>query len=160
DLKPDNVMITVHGEPVIMDFGLARRDSQTVVRLTKQGTIMGTPAYMAPEQARGDPDQMGPACDVYSLGVIHYELLTRKQPFVGDALAIVTQVLMETPKPPSAHRPDIDPRLEAICLKAMAKQPEARYASMADFAAALTEYLDATAGTGTTELPVIEPPAE
>jgi predicted Ser/Thr protein kinase len=159
DLKPDNVMITVRGEPIIMDFGLARRDSQTVVRLTKQGTIMGTPAYMAPEQARGDPDQMGPACDIYSLGVILYEVLTRKQPFVGDALSIVTQVLMETPKPPSAHRPDVDPRLEAVCLRAMAKQPEARYGSMAEFAAALAEYLDATAGTGSTELPVAEPPA-
>jgi predicted Ser/Thr protein kinase len=160
DLKPDNVMITGRGEPIIMDFGLALRDTQTVVRLTKQGTIMGTPAYMAPEQARGDPDQMGPPCDVYSLGVILYELLTRKQPFVGDALSVVTQVLTETPRPPSGHRPDVDPRLEAICLKAMAKQPEARYASMAEFAAALTGYLEATAGGGSTELPLAEAPSE
>jgi hypothetical protein len=103
---------------------------------------------------------MGPSCDIYSLGVILYELLTRKQPFVGDALSIVTQVLTETPRPPAAHRPDVDPRLEAICLKAMAKQPEARYASMAEFAAALAGYLEATAGGGSTELPLAATPPE
>jgi hypothetical protein len=145
DLKPSNVMLGPRGEPVVMDFGLARRGGGADSRLTQQGTLMGTPAYMAPEQASGNPDEMGPSCDVYSLGVILYELLTGRLPFQGDAMSILTQLLLNEPPPPSAHRPDLDPALEAICLKAMAKKPEARYRSMAELAAALADYLKAPA---------------
>jgi serine/threonine protein kinase len=147
DLKPANIMMTRRGEPVIMDFGLARRCSSDDPRLTQAGDVMGTPAYMAPEQARGNPDEVGPACDIYSLGVILYELLCKRLPFTGDAMAILTQALLDEPPSLSTHRPDLDPRLEAICHKAMAKKPEARYRSMADFAVALTEYLKAASQT-------------
>ncbi|HEV3263152.1 MAG TPA: serine/threonine-protein kinase [Gemmataceae bacterium] len=144
DLKPANIMLTRRGEPVIMDFGLARRGGGKDARLTQAGAIMGTPAYMAPEQARGSLDEMGPGCDVYSLGVILYELLTGRLPFVGDTMAVLAQVLADEPEPPSVHRPDLDLRLQAVCLKAMAKKPGARYRTMGDFAAALTEYLKDT----------------
>jgi hypothetical protein len=135
-------MVNRRGEPVIMDFGLARRGGSDD-RLTRVGAVLGTPAYMAPEQARGRLGDMGPGCDVYSLGVILYELLCRRLPFTGDAVAILSQVLIDPPPPPSGHCPDLDPRLEAICLKALAKKPAERYRSMAEFAAALAGYLKA-----------------
>jgi WD40 repeat protein len=145
DLKPANVMVNRQGEPVVMDFGLARRSRGGDPRLTRQGAFLGTPAYAPPEQVSGDPDQMGPACDVYSLGVILYELLAGRLPFEGDVLLMISRVLLEEPPPPSRFRPDLDPALEAICLKAMAKKVEDRYASMAAFAGALQSYLRGTA---------------
>jgi serine/threonine protein kinase len=144
DLKPSNVMIKRTGtrrEPVIVDFGLARRDDVNEARLTRTGQVMGTLDYMAPEQIRGDLKEIGPACDIYALGVILYELLTGKLPFEGSRLAVVGQILTQPPYPPSTIRPDLDPRLEAICLKAMAKNVGDRFASMGALAAALTEYL-------------------
>lgn len=141
DLKPANIMIDKRGEPIIMDFGLARRARQGDARLTQLGQIMGTPAYMPPEQINGDIDAMGPACDIYSLGVILYELLAGRLPFSGDAMAMLAQVLMDQPPPPSQFRPDVDKQLQAVCLKAMAKKVADRYASMAEIAAALTDYL-------------------
>jgi predicted Ser/Thr protein kinase len=92
DLKPANIMIKMTGaqrEPVIVDFGLARRDDPDDVRLTRSGQVLGTIGYMAPEQLRGDPGAIGPACDIYALGVILYELLTGRLPFRGSGLGIV-----------------------------------------------------------------------
>ncbi len=147
DLKPANVMIDQRGEPLIMDFGLARRTKGGDARLTQQGSIMGTPAYMAPEQISGDLEGTGPASDVYSLGVILYELLTGRLPFTGDPLAVLAQALMDEPPAPSEVRPGLDPDLEAICLKAMAKKVADRYRSMAELAAALTDNLRGTSPT-------------
>lgn len=141
DLKPSNVMINRRREPVIMDFGLARDEATENARLTQSGAVIGTPVYMAPEQVTSDPDAKGPLTDIYGLGVVLYELLTGRLPFEGDPIAVLAQVMSAEPQPPSEHRPDLDGDLEAICLKAMAKQPEDRYDSMADFAAALADYL-------------------
>jgi formylglycine-generating enzyme required for sulfatase activity len=160
DLKPSNVMITGRGEPVVMDFGLARRDQTVEARLTKPGTALGTPAYMSPEQIRGEPGTIGPASDIYALGVILYELVTGRLPFEGSVLAILGRILTEDPVPPSRFRPDLDPQLGAICLKAMAKKVEDRYATMSDLAAALTAHLRTTQKTPRAEpSPELEPGA-
>ncbi len=156
DLKPSNVMIKSTGtrrEPVIVDFGLARRDDASEARLTKTGQVMGTLDYMAPEQLRGELKEIGPACDIYALGVILYELLTGRLPFEGSGLAVVGQILTQNPLLPSELRPDLDPRLEAICLKAMAKKISDRYASMAALAAALTDFLKAASSKSTPGTP-------
>jgi TPR repeat protein/predicted Ser/Thr protein kinase len=141
DLKPANIMIDKRGEPVIMDFGLARRVRKGDPRLTRMGELMGTPAYMPPEQVAGDIDVMGPASDIYSMGVILYELLAGRLPFTGEPMAMLSQVLMDEPPPPSQFRPDLDPELEAICLKALAKRVADRHASMAVLATVLTDHL-------------------
>lgn len=141
DLKLANVMMNERGEPVIMDFGLARLVGANAAHLTGSGALLGTPSYMPPEQVNGDVRAIGPACDIYSLGVILYELLTGHLPFEGSVGAVLGQILTQAPQPPSAHRPDLDRRLEAICLKAMQKEIAARYASMTEFAKALSGYL-------------------
>ncbi len=141
DLKPSNIMVTRRSELVIMDFGLAWRAGTEDARLTQTGTILGTPAYMSPEQLSGKVTEIGPPCDVYSLGVIFYELLTARRPFQGPTAVVMAQVLFNEPQPPSAHRPDLDPRIEAICLKAMAKKAADRYHTMAELAADLGRYL-------------------
>jgi hypothetical protein len=141
DLKPSNIMVNSRRELIIMDFGLAWRVGSRDERLTKTGMVLGTPAYMSPEQLSGNADVLGPRCDIYSLGVIMYELLTACRPFVGQEAVILGQILFIEAVPPSGHRPDLDPQIEAICLKAMAKRPEDRYSSMSELAAALTCYL-------------------
>lgn len=152
DLKPGNIMLNKRGEPIIMDFGLARRDEAADQRLTHSGAIMGTPAYMPPEQVSGDQQAIGPCTDIYSLGVILYELLTGRLPFQGAPALQMGLVMTIEPDPPSRLRPDLDGPLEAICLRAMMKNPADRYASMKEFADDLTGYLKAkapsTAGPG------------
>ena len=152
DLKPANIMIKTTGgrrEPVIVDFGLARRDNPQEQRLTRMGQVMGTLAYMAPEQIRGNLNEIGPACDIYALGVILYELLTGRLPFNGSGLAVAAQILTESPVPLSTHRSDLDPALEATCRQAMARTIEDRYASMAELAAALTGFLHSSSASPT-----------
>lgn len=144
DLKPSNVMLDDRGEPIVMDFGLAH-DINTAenARLTQAGAILGTPAYMAPEQVRGELGQIGPACDIYALGVMLYQFLTGKLPFGGPIMMVFAQIVTQPPVKPSELRTDVDPALEAICLKMMAKSIGDRYASMEDVAAALTGFLKA-----------------
>ncbi len=148
DLKPGNVMLDVRGEPIVMDFGLACETAITGdIRLTQSGAILGSPAYMSPEQADGQIKKIGPLSDLYSLGVILYELLTGQLPFRGSIAAVLAQILTRNPRPPSALRPDVDPQLESICLKMMAKRPSARFASMRQVVEALDGYLKVAATT-------------
>jgi serine/threonine protein kinase len=141
DVKPSNIMINQRGEPVIMDFGSALKADSSDPRLTRDGEVMGTPAYMAPEQVRCDRDAIGPASDTYSLGVLLYELLTGRRPFQGSVGLVLAQILSEQPQPPSAHRRDLDPALGSICLKAMAKEISDRYPTMDDLVSSLDEWL-------------------
>jgi predicted Ser/Thr protein kinase len=139
DLKPANIMIDERGRPKVVDFGLARREDDST--LTGQGIILGTPVYMSPEQVSGQA--VGPATDIYSLGVILYQLLAGRLPFEGTLTQLTYLIVHQEPVPPSSHRPGIDPRLEEICRRAMAKDPAARYPSMAELAEALEAYLQA-----------------
>lgn len=141
DLKPANIMVDQQGEPVVMDFGLARRSSSDDVQVTQSGAILGTPAYMSPEQVEGDQAAIGPQTDIYALGVIMYELLTGEMPFKGGMITMLSQIAANNPTRPLEVRPDLDPRLEKICLKMMAGDLSKRYQSMAEVAKDLQKVL-------------------
>jgi serine/threonine protein kinase len=140
DLKPGNVMLRESGEPVVMDFGMARRFDGTESLLTPSGAIVGTPGYMAPEQITGSAADIGPACDVYALGVLLYELVTGWQPFTGNLATLLGSIVADPPTPPRKHCPDLDPLLEAICLKALEKEPAKRHSTAAELADAIGSY--------------------
>lgn len=141
DLKPANIMFDrERKDVVVMDFGLARRAIPGDAGRTREGTVLGSPAYMSPEQARGDLRTVGPLSDQYSLGVILYELLTGQPPFRGNVNEVLGQVLHVEPVPPGQLRPGLDAALEGICRQAMAKDPKGRFSSMADFAEALKRW--------------------
>ncbi len=146
DLKPANIMLNKDGDPIIMDFGLARRKSSGEVDLTQIGAVFGSPAYMAPEQVEARHDEIGPATDVYALGVILYQMVTGQRPFQGSVMSIFAQILSKAPDPPSKWRPGLPPELDSICLKALAKSPSERHASAAMFAEELS-YLVNPAGS-------------
>ncbi len=137
DLKPANILLDEQGEPAVTDFGLARPVGPSDARMTDSGTVLGTPAYLAPEQIGCRAEDMGPRCDIYGLGVILYEMLAGRVPFQGSAGEILVRVVAEEPPPPSRFRPDLDPRLGALCMKALQRLPERRFTSMAEFADAL-----------------------
>lgn len=141
DVKPANVLVTGDRRPVIVDFGLAVDTHAESDRLTATGEFMGTPAYMSPEQLMGNPRAIGPRADVYSLGVLLYRLLTGRTPFIGSPRSILARLLTEDPPPPSDHVRRLDPRIEKICLRAMSRDPDDRFGSMAEFAAELAYYL-------------------
>ncbi len=141
DLKPDNIMINTRKEPVIMDFGLARRENPNEGQLTKTGQIMGTPSYMAPEQVEGNNELIGPRTDVYALGVIMYQMLCGELPFKGVVTRVLAKIITEQPPAPSEIQADVDPELERICLKAKDRDPDKRYSSAAELANDLKKYL-------------------
>jgi len=140
DLKPANIMIDQNNEPVLMDFGLAGL-AEAESSLTRSGEMIGTPAYMAPEQITGNLPAIGPPSDVYGLGAIMYEMLTGQLPFGGSVASVVQQALQAAPVAPTAIRPTIDAALSAICLKAMARASEDRFASADELAISLRDYL-------------------
>ena len=142
DLKPANLMLDPAGRPVVMDFGLAIRSTNADdLRLTLTGVALGTPAYMPPEQAGGDHDAIGPPADVYSLGVILFELVTGRPPFRARSFGkLLAQIERDPPPFPSSLNPAVDAALEAVILTALAKSPTDRFASAGDLADALDRY--------------------
>jgi formylglycine-generating enzyme required for sulfatase activity len=141
DVKPGNCLVDDQGRLYLTDFGLAAWLHDDGPRMTRDGAVMGTPAYMAPEQADGQADEVGPPADLYAAGVVLYELLTGALPFEGPVPSVLYQIVHEAPTPPSRRRPGLCPALEAICLKALAKRPRERHADAAELAAALRAWL-------------------
>jgi eukaryotic-like serine/threonine-protein kinase len=134
DLKPSNVLLAPDGTPKIADFGLAK-DRRAAKGLTRSGVAMGTPSYMAPEQARGEVARVGPATDLYALGAILYELLTGRPPFdEATPPDTIAKLLAVDPVSPAKRRPGLPRDLVTICLKCLAKDPAERYGSALDLA--------------------------
>ena len=140
DLKPQNVLFDEAGEPAVTDFGLAKRAAG--IDLTPPEAILGTPAYMAPEQARGQGRFVGPAADVWALGVILYECLTGVRPFTGDGhLALLVRVLETEPEPVREANPAVPRDLAVVCHRCLQKKPGDRYPSAGELAADLARFL-------------------
>jgi serine/threonine protein kinase len=151
DLKPGNVMLDTRGEPVVMDFGLACQTREGAERITASGVILGSPAYMPPEQLEGNSAQISPAADQYALGVILYELLTGELPFRGSISAVISQIITKPAPSPRLLRPDLDLRVEALCLQMLSKTPEVRLESMKAVADRIVAILKQPLKAGATE---------
>ena len=141
DLKPGNILIDEEGEPHLTDFGLAKTQDDESHR-TKDGQVMGTPAYMSPEQAKGDSRSSDCRTDVYSLGVVLFELLTGELPFRGNARALIHQVIHNEAPSPRRLNHNIEHDLETICLKCLQKEPKRRFATALDVAEELERFIE------------------
>ncbi|QDU49523.1 serine/threonine protein kinase [Gimesia panareensis] len=143
DLKPANIMIREDGSPIITDFGLAlMSQNEETTQITHHGQIMGSPSYMSPEQVDGDLEKIGPPSDIYSLGVIMYELLAGQRPFQGSTASILSQIMTKDPRPVRNIQPDIDARLDQICRKMMSRSTEQRYETMQEVSQVLANWLE------------------
>ena len=147
DLKPQNVLLATDGTPKVSDFGLAKRMAPSghegLAGLTQTGAVLGTPSYMAPEQAFGESKHVGPEADVYALGAILYTLLVGRAPFVGPTpMDTMLQVVSEDPEPPRNLRPEVPQDLDAVCLKCMEKDRRKRYPTAAELAEDLGRFLE------------------
>ncbi|MCI0459157.1 MAG: protein kinase [Gemmataceae bacterium] len=151
DLKPGNILLDPTGRAVLTDFGLAHLVLQSE-HLTSEGLIVGTPHYMAPEQAAGHANEIGPPADLYSLAVVLYQMLTGRRPFEGPPLTVLHRIVHEHPPPPSQFRPGLPDAVEGAILRAMRKDPSERFPDARAFAAALAPVLGAAPAT-TTDLP-------
>jgi serine/threonine protein kinase/Tfp pilus assembly protein PilF len=141
DIKPGNILFDARGEPHLTDFGLARL-VETESTVTRTMEVLGTPSYMAPEQATGDIKAISPATDVYGLGAVFYQLLTGQPPFVGGTTYETTRLVLEAePRRPKLWNPKVDRDLETICLKCLEKDPQRRYASALVLAEDLERWL-------------------
>ncbi|MCY2964832.1 MAG: serine/threonine-protein kinase [Planctomycetota bacterium] len=138
DLKPGNILIDEFRQPKIVDFGLALDENQNA---GQGGDISGTPAYMAPEQIRGEAHRLDGRTDIWALGVILYEVLCGRRPFNGSRERVFDEVLHRDPKPPRQHDDTVPKELESICLKCLAKSPAARYSTCGDIASAIRDWL-------------------
>ena len=141
DIKPSNILIDAARRPVITDFGLARRDDGEIT-ITLDGEVLGTPAYMSPEQAEGDYGKVDGRTDVYSLGVVLYRMLAGELPFRGSKRMTLYQVVHDDPRPPRSLNDKVPRDLDTIALKAMAKEPDKRYASAHAMAEDLRRWLN------------------
>lgn len=140
DLKPANILIDGAGDPHLTDFGLAKRDAGEIT-MTVEGQILGTPSYMSPEQARGMAHGVDARADIYSLGVILFELLTGELPFRGSSRMVIVQILNDEPPSPRKFKAGIPRDLETIALKCLAKEPSRRYQTAAELAADLRRWM-------------------
>ena len=146
DLKPANILLDDTGEPHVTDFGLAKF-AREAIALTLPGEVMGTPAYMAPEQANGHSRTAGEAADIWSLGIILYRLITGRLPFAATHNEDITKrILDQQPLLPSARNPKVDSDLELICLKCLRKDPKLRHRSAKLLAQALEHWLRGSSG--------------
>jgi formylglycine-generating enzyme required for sulfatase activity len=157
DVKPANVMLDEKGAALLLDFGLAHRQGGEK-RLTGEGAVVGTPAYIAPEQLAAGSAEVSAASDQYSLGVVLYELLCGRAPFEGPTEVVLFNALHSEPPPPRSFNPAVPPALEAICLKALAKRPQDRHADCQEMAGHLRRWLDGQSPTDP-HLPAASPGA-